>query len=111
MSIDRYAEFPHTVESIERREVSRDYKNGAVYDWATLGTFRAFMDTPTTSEQLKYHQMDTQVDLAMYTPYKVSIKRVNRVRYDGNVYEVIAEPSDQGGMHEINRTMLRRLDG
>lgn len=109
MYINRYAEFPHTVELIERGALHDSYEGGKQYDWKSVGVFNAFMDTPTPSEQLRFHQMDLQVDRAMYTKYSVTLDRVNRIRYDGDIFEIVGEPSDQGGMNEINRTMLRKI--
>ena len=102
-------EFPHTVEIVERALVSNSYDNGKVYDWQTISTIHGFVDTPSTSEQLKYHQMDVQVDRALYTPYNVNLERINRIKYEGIVYEIIGDLQDQGGLHEYYRTMLRRL--
>lgn len=106
----KYAvEFPHTVEIVKRALVSNSYDDGKVYDWKTISTIHGFVDTPSTSEQLKYHQMDVQVDSALYTPYNVNLERINRIKYEGIVYEIIGDLQDQGGLHEYYRTMLRRL--
>lgn len=109
MYTSRYDEFPHTVELIERGALRDSYEGGKQYDWKSVGVFKGFMDTPTPNEQLRFHQMDLQVDRAMYTRYSIPLDRINRIRYDGVIYEIVGEPSDQGGMKEINRTMLRKL--
>lgn len=101
--------FPHTVELIERGELRDSYKEGRKYYWKSVGVFKALMDTPSATERLEYHQMETQVDIAMYTQYTIPLNRINRLRYEGNFYEIIGESMDQGGQHKVNRTMLRKL--
>lgn len=102
-------EFPHTVEVLERKLVSSDYKNGDVYEWTPVDRLKVFMDTPSSSEILRFHQMEVTLDLSMYLPYMYKVNRLNRFRYEGQVYEAVSDLQDQGGQHEINRLLLRRL--
>ena len=65
------------------------------------------MDTPTSSEQLKFHQMNQSYDRNLYTPYSLPITNTNLFKYNGKTYEVVGDPVDQGGQQEINLTRLR----
>ena len=65
------------------------------------------MDTPTSSEQLKFYQMDNNYDRSLYTPYSVPITKKTLFKYQGKTYEVVGEPEDQGGQQEIKLTKLR----
>ena len=68
-------------------------------------TIKGFMDTPTSSETLKFHQMSKDFDRNLYTPYHIITNKtylITRVKR-----EVVGEPVDQGGQHEINLTRLR----
>ena len=38
-------------------------------------TIKGFMDTPTTSEQLKFHQMSQEYDRNLYVPYDLPISK------------------------------------
>ncbi|MCJ1667855.1 phage head closure protein [Staphylococcus sp. NRL 19/737] len=100
-----FDEFPHVIQ-MGKREVVGVYPK-QIECFKSEQTIKGFMDTPTSSEQLKYYQMDNQYDRNLYTPYSVPITNKTLFKYQGKTYEVIGEPVDQGGQNEINLTRLR----
>ena len=98
-------EFPHTIE-LGSREVVGEYPREQER-FKSEKTLQGFMDTPTSSEQLKFHQMNQSYDRNLYTPYSLPITNKNLFKYNGKTYEVVGEPVDQGGQQEINLTRLR----
>ncbi|MGS0654928.1 phage head closure protein [Staphylococcus arlettae] len=101
-------EFPHVIE-MGSFELVGKYPNQK-REFVSITKINGFMDTPSTSEQLKFYQMDSVYDRNLYTPYHIPINRESIFKFEGKTYKVIGEPSDQGGMHEINLTRLKALD-
>lgn len=101
-----YTEFPHAIQigvrergGVFPNEYERFKSNDVIY---------GFMDTPSTNEQLLYHQMDNSFDRNLYTPYDLPINHNKTLfKYEGRIYECVGEPIDQGGQHEINLTKLK----
>lgn len=103
-----YNEFPHTME-IGRIELVGKYPNEKER-YISETTINGFMDTPTTSERLQYHQMSDSVDRNLYTSYKLPINNNKTIlKYEGKLYECNGETVDQGGQHEINQTKLKEI--
>ncbi|NHM91329.1 MULTISPECIES: phage head closure protein [Staphylococcus] len=103
---DPYNEFPHTISIgsikkvgeypiIKERFVSEKQING-------------FMDTPSTSEQLKFHQMSQEYDRNLYVPYDLPIATNNLFEYEGRIYGIVGDSIDQGGQHEIKMYRLKQ---
>lgn len=100
-----FDEFPHHI-AMGSRELVGEYR----YEkerFKSEQVIRGFMDTPNSSEQLKFYQMDNSYDRNLYTPYSVPITKKTLFKYQGKTYEVVGEPEDQGGQQEINLTRLR----
>ncbi|PTE43374.1 phage head closure protein [Staphylococcus equorum] len=100
-----FDEFPHEIK-IGTLELVGNYPNQK-QEFISTDTINGFMDTPSTSEQLKFYQMDATYDRNLYTPYHTTITRKSFFEFEGKVYESIGEPCDQGGMHEVNLTRLK----
>ncbi len=101
-----YDEYPHTVELGFIEKVGQ-YPN-IQERFISEKPIQAFMDTPTTSETLKFHQMERSVDVNMYTPYltKFNPKKAY-FRYNGKVYQCVGDLENQGGMNEVHKTHLK----
>lgn len=102
---DPFNEYPHAIQ-VGRMKIVGKYPNQRK-QFVSDRTIQGFMDTPTTSEMLKYHQMDKSFDRNLYTPYDVHIDVSDVFVYEGNRYQVVGYPVDQGGMHEVNLTRLQ----
>ncbi|MGW7900178.1 phage head closure protein [Staphylococcus shinii] len=98
-------EFPHVIE-IGSFDLVGEFPNQS-REFVSITKINGFMDTPSTSEQLKFYQMDLSYDRNLYTPYHIPINRESLFKFEGKTYEVIGEPTDQGGMHEVNLTRLK----
>ena len=88
-----YDEFPHAI-SKGRIEVIGDFKFKKSATRAK--NYKGFMDTPTTSEQLKYHQMSSEYDRNLYVPYDLPINDNDYFKYEGKIFGIVGEPVDQG---------------
>lgn len=103
-----YNEFPHTIEIGKIERVGKYPNEKERYISET--TINGFMDTPTTSERLQYHQMSDSFDRNLYTSYKLPINNNKTIlKYEGKLYECNGETVDQGGQHEINQTKLKEI--
>lgn len=102
-----YDEFPHDI-SIGNIKKVGDYP--IIQErYVSEGTIKGFMDTPTTSEQLKYHQMSQEYDRNLYVPYDLPISNSNLFEYEGRIFGIVGEPVDQGGQHEIKMIRLKKV--
>ncbi|HDF3388880.1 TPA: phage head closure protein, partial [Staphylococcus aureus] len=99
-----YDEFPHTISigSIKKVGEYPIIQERFVSD----KTIKGFMDTPTTSEQLKFHQMSQEYDRNLYVPYDLPISKNNLFEYEGRIFSIIGDSVDQGGQHEIKLLRL-----
>ncbi|PTF49656.1 phage head closure protein [Staphylococcus chromogenes] len=104
---DPFDEYPHTITKVKKTKVN-SYPNPIV-NYEEVTTFNGFMDTPTTSETLKYHQMGKSFDRNLYTRYDIPINTEDYFKYEGRIYQIIGYPVDQGGMHEVNLTRLQEV--
>lgn len=68
-----------------------------------------FMDTPTTSEQLKYKNMEKELSRQLYLPYGADIKATDTVTFENVKYRIIGDLEDQGGQHEVIKIPLSRI--
>ncbi|WP_353452840.1 phage head closure protein [Staphylococcus coagulans] len=100
-----YDEFPHVILMGHTEVVGRPPLQKEVF--VSDKTIQGFMDTPTSVEQLQFHQMNKDYDRNLYTPYSVAIDVNSLFKYDGKIYRCAGEPVDQGGQHEINLTRLK----
>lgn len=102
---DPLNEFPHVIEIGSFELVGKFPNQKRVF--VSITKINGFMDTPSTSEQLKFYQMNASYDRNLYTPYHISIDRESIFKFEDKTYEVIGEPTDQGGMHEVHLTRLK----
>lgn len=102
---DLLNEFPHVIE-IGSFELLGKFPNQKRV-FVSITKINGFMDTPSTSEQLKFYQMNASYDRNLYTSYHIPIDRESIFKFEGKTYEVIGEPTDQGVMHEVLLTRLK----
>nr|WP_289781407.1 phage head closure protein [Staphylococcus aureus] len=102
-----YDEFPHTISigSIKKVGEYPIIQERFVSD----KTIKGFMDTPTTSEQLKFHQMSQEYDRNLYVPYDLPISKNNLFEYEGRIFSIEGDSVDQGGQHEIKLLRLKQV--
>lgn len=101
-----YDEYPHTVELGFIEEVG-DIRY-TQERFVSEKPIQAFMDTPTTSETLKFHQMEQSVDINMYTPFLTKFNpKTNYFKYNDRVYQCVGDLENQGGMNEVHKTHLK----
>ena len=103
-------EYPHviTVNRTERIVDDSSYPPKEVVNTSTHD-LKAFMDTPSTSQQANYHSLDIRLDRVLYVPYGADITRLDVFIYDGERYEFVGDLQDQGGQHEIVSAPVRRV--
>lgn len=103
-------EFPHDIDIITRVVTETgSYPNYEEVVQETVVPVKGFMDTPSTSERLVYHNMDKQLTRALYVPYSVTPKHTDIIMYDAKEYEIVGDVEDQGGQHEVNRIPVKEV--
>ncbi len=102
-------EFPHEINIITRTVTKSDTYPFKETVSETVTDVKGFMDTPSTSERLNYHNMQKNLTRALYVPYSVKLERTDVIMYDGKEYEIIGDVEDQGGQHEVNRIPLKEV--
>ncbi|MDN6205011.1 MAG: phage head closure protein [Staphylococcus simulans] len=104
---DSFNEYPHTID-VGKMQLVGKYPNQRK-EFVPERQMQGFMDTPTTSETLKFHQMNKTFDRNLYTRYELPINKEDIFKYEGRIYQVVGYPVDQGGMHEVNLTRLQEV--
>ncbi|WP_245153939.1 phage head closure protein [Jeotgalibacillus proteolyticus] len=105
-------EFPHEVIIQVHTEPVSDGGGGylpGTGGWMNVDTddFFGFLDTPTSREIYEAHQLQHPFDRNLYYPYRTDITPKMRVVCEGDIYEIVSKPMDQGGQNEIMKVPLR----
>lgn len=103
------AEYPHTLKVV-RSETVVD-KNS--YPWKETvieseHVIQGFMDTPTSSQQLNYHNMQITLDRVLYVPFTADINRSDVFFYGDVKYKFKGDLQDQGGQNEVFSAPVER---
>lgn len=95
-----------TIKSVTKSE---DYSTHPPVSTKTveLKSLMAHMDTPRSSSQLEYHKLGVTVDLFMFLPYEIEVKKSDIIIYEGREYVPSGALEDQGGRHLVNRMPLK----
>jgi len=105
-------EFPHELAILIESEPTPDggggYKKG---EWIVYDEIKGFMDTPSSHEVFQAHQLQHPFDRHLYYPYRKDINSNMRVLFDGDTYEFVGKPMDQGGQQEVMKANLRLING
>lgn len=103
------------VELLELKTVPNGM-GGVKKEWVQTGTFKGFLDTPSTDEQLKYHHRNQTLDRMLYYTFGAAmIPAGARINYKHpktgatELYEVIGKPSDQGGQGRYMQLALKAV--
>lgn len=101
-------EFPHKVTFLVEKEPQSDGGGGYIPGgWETYDTDYGFLDTPKSEEIYRAQQAQHPFDRHLYYAHRIDIKTTMRVSCEGDTYEIVGKPLDQGGQHEIIRVDLR----
>lgn len=99
-------EYPHTVTFQSLKKVS-DGAGGYVEKWSNVLTLTCFMDTPSSREIFQAMQLQNPLDRNLYYPYRTDVNEKMRCTFEGETYELIGKPQDQGGQHEVMKVPLK----
>lgn len=106
----RHAEFPHDVAFLIKGKKIPDGGGGWLLgEWATYDESVGFLDTPKSEAIYRAQQANHPFDRQLYFPYRTDITTKMRVVCEGDTYELVGKPLDQGGQNEIMRVDLRLL--
>ncbi|WP_020006213.1 hypothetical protein [Salinicoccus albus] len=102
-------EFPHEL-TVKRTETVID---NTVYPpkettTTTEHTQDGFLDTPNTSEQVKYHNMEVSLSRVLYVPFGADIKHTETFEHKGVKYKFTGDLLDQGGQGEVLSAPVER---
>ena len=84
------------------KQISHDFDD-------VLLPLNAFMDTPNSSQQINYHNLDIRLDRVLYVPFNSDIQRSDVFIYDNEKYEFVGDLQDQGGQHIVWNAPVRRV--
>lgn len=101
-----YDEYPHMVTFQTFAKVPDD-AGGHEQLWTDVLTISAFMDTPSSKELFTAMQLQNPLDRNLYYPYRTDINEKMRCICEGEMYELIGKPQDQGGQHEVMKAPLK----
>lgn len=99
-------EYPHVVTFQSLTKVS-DGAGGFAQQWIDGLTFVGFLDTPSSREIFQAMQLQTPLDRNLYYPYRTDVNEKMRCTCEGETYELIGKPQDQGGQHEVMKVPLK----
>lgn len=101
-------EYPHAVVFQTFTKVS-DGAGGYTRTWETALTFQGFLDTPESRETFTAQQLKNPLDRNLYYPYRTDVNASMRCFCEGDTYEVVGKPQDQGGQHEVMKVPLKLI--
>jgi SPP1 family predicted phage head-tail adaptor len=99
-------EYPHEVVFQTSTKVS-DGAGGHVQSWTPTLTIQGFLDTPSSREIFTAQQLSNPLDRNLYYPYRTDINEKMRCTCEGDTYELVGKPQDQGGQHEVMKVPLK----
>lgn len=99
-------EYPHGVVFQTFTKVP-DGAAGHTKKWINVLEFNGFLDTPSSREIYKAHQLNNPLDRNLYYPYRTDIDPKMRCTCEGDTYELVGRPLDQGGQHEVMKVALK----
>ena len=99
-------EYPHTVTFWEQRKIP-DGAGGNEIGWASVLSIQGFLDTPNSREIFIAQQRENPLDRNLYYPYRTDINENMRCSCEGDTYELVGKPQDQGGQHEVMKVALK----
>lgn len=102
----RHVEYPHIVIFKTLTKVS-DGAGGYVQSWTPTLTIQGFLDTPSSREIFTAQQLQNPLDRNLYYAYRVDIDAKMRCTCEGDTYELVGKPQDQGGQHEVMKVALK----
>lgn len=101
-------EYPHAVVFQAFTKVSDD-AGGYKQTWNTALSFQGFLDTPESREIFAAQQLNNPLDRNLYYPYRTDVNANMRCICEGNTYELVGRPQDQGGQHEVMKVPLKLI--
>lgn len=103
-------EYPHMITVIRTERIVDDsvYPPKEVSD-ESQRIILGFMDTPNSSQQINYHNLDIRLDRVLYVPFGSDIQRSDVFIYDNEKYEFVGDLQDQGGQHIVWNAPVRRV--
>lgn len=102
-------EYPHDVEVIRRTVVKEGEYPYTENVTEVRHKLKAFMDTPSSSQQINYHNLNIRLDRVLYLPFGSDIQRSDVFVYDNETYEFVGDLQDQGGQHIVWNAPVRRV--
>lgn len=99
-------EYPHKV-TFQSFIKLPDGGGGNKEEWSDVLTISGLMDTPSSREIFQAMQLQTPLDRNLYYPYRTDINEKMRCICEGETYELIGKPQDQGGQHEVMKVPLK----
>jgi len=104
-------EFPHEVTIFKYQEKQSDGGGGYLpAKWVESHRFNGFLDTPESNEIYQAEQLNHPFNRYLYYPYGENLTIANRVKCEGEIYELASNPMDQGGQHEVMKVALRLVE-
>ena len=101
-----HGEYPHSVIFQVKSQVSDGMGGGSIL-WTDTLTINGFMDTPSSREIFEAQQLQNPLDRNLFYPYRTDVDETMRVLFEGEVYDIVGRPQDQGGQREVMKVPLK----
>lgn len=100
-------EYPHDIIFLKQSKVPDGGGGGNVLEWVKVLEFKGKMDTPSSREIFQAHQLNNPLDRNLFFPYRTDVTPDMRCQFEGDTYDLVGKPQDQGGEHEVMLVPLK----
>lgn len=99
-------EFPHPAVFLQQTKVP-DGGGGHVTSWTKVLGFNGFLDTPASRDLFTANHLTKPFDRSFFYPYRTDVLSTMCCECEGDLYEIVGRPEDQGGQHEVMKVSLK----
>lgn len=99
-------EFPHEVVFLKKTKLP-DGGGGNIIGWKEELSFNGFLDTPSSRDLFTANQLTKPFDRSLFYPYRTDVAVDMRCRCEGDTYEIVGRPEDQGGQNRVMKVSLK----
>jgi len=97
---------------IQKKEKVDNGDFGDEYEWNNIVAIPCRKVNLTTEMMVQYEQIgNSDVQFELQFPYQINLNISDyRIKYLGNIYEIVSPPSNRGGLKQTSRVALRQVE-